>query len=220
MTEILRTARSDVTLEAGDASLPRRPLSRRALIKAAAIAPFVALARKAWANSKPENMAAIAAYAPISDVQLQAAKAAGKAHAETRKQALDLDKFELVVRALWLHFHLGLGVAQPDKDISEKGLLMALYNGAPKGGRKTGEIVVENVLADKFDPLGNDYQTNVCVYLCGHKVGITASAKDPPVFSETMYENALTDTQTEMCKKLRKACKSSEYRPGSLGFGC
>jgi hypothetical protein len=190
--------------------LPSRRLSRRALMKAAAIAPVIALGRKAWAQPTPANVAQLAAWTkPVPATELNEVLAL----AETA--GADRTKFELVARALWTHFTFGVGnkVTVPDP------IFKLGYT------HKSGGFLVEHVKKDDFDPLGNDYQTNVCAYICGHHAALIALANGKTAIDEPIYTQAWTQTETEMKQKIQKAEAAMEamgktVKPPSLGHGC
>ena len=76
----------------------------------------------------------------------------------------------------------------------------------------TGNRIAEHIKNEKFDPLGNDYQTNVCAYLCGHKAAVIAASPPQPKtkIDKAMYQAARNQVETEM--KLLGG--------GGSGFGC
>ena len=223
MTEKLQVNPEDANREPEAVSLPRRPLSRRALIKAAGIAPFIALARQAWALPTPRLMAAVADSVPIPAGQLAAATTEAVAVYPT----LSVYKFELVARALWGHFHYGLGGVCVSDSLTPT-LLMLMFNEPLEKDRtiKTGLKVADNIVAGEFDPFGNDYQTNVCAYICGHKAATGALALKKTEIDEADYKAARTATEREMSDKLAVVCskagspKAAQAPRAKLGFGC
>jgi hypothetical protein len=186
-------------------------------MKTGAIASLLAVGRRAWAQPTEQNMAAFAGAAPVPKTELDWVLS----EAKTTFPNLDLNKFELVVRSLWTHFHIGLGKIGV---WSDSALLRLMYDEPLMNGlTKTGSRVAENVANGKFDPLGNDYQTNVCAYLVGHKAALAVLAKpgkDPdPKITPEIYQAARSDVEREMSKKLLRA-RGPGGPSGGLGFGC
>lgn len=145
-------------------SFPDPPLSRRAVMRAAGIAPVILLGKKAWAQPNQQNMTAfVQAAAPVPGDQLQTIL--GLAESQHQIVGASRDRFELVVRALWTHFLFGTGDVQVPDD--EKIMEVAYAH-------TTGEKVAQNVKSGLFDPLGNHYLTNICAYVCGHKAAVVA----------------------------------------------
>jgi hypothetical protein len=179
-------------------------------MKAAAIAPVIALGRKAWAQPTAANVAQLAAWTkPVPATELDQVLDL----AET--QGADRAKFELVARALWTHFTFGVGnkVTVPDSIF----LLGYTHN--------SGGFLVEHVKNDDFDPLGNDYQTNVCAYICGHHAALIALTSGKAAIDEQIYKDAWKKTEEEMKQKIQKAAAAmgamgKTVKPPSLGHGC
>jgi hypothetical protein len=201
---------------------PSRRLSRRALMKAAAIAPVVAAGRQAWANPSAVNLSALAMVAPFPPAGLEYVRTKSVADVP----GVDADRVELVWRVLWSHFVWGLGKATRQDDVA---LVKAAYDEPVKLGalKTTGTLIAENVQQDKFDPIGNDYQTNVCAYICGHKAALAALADPnaPKPIDPAIYKVARADTQKEMSAKLVVARGPGGGQPAtpgsaSLGFAC
>lgn len=187
-------------------SFPDPPLSRRAVMQSAGLAPIILLARETWAEPTDENMRRLAeATAQVPEEQLKTIVASAKS-----QHQVDGRKYELVARAMWSHFRFGAGnVEVPDTE----GIMEFAYE------YKTGAKVAENLKRDYFDPLGNHYLTNICAYLCGHKAATIAingvedmrcagrriERKTPPRIDKTIYECAWLETEKEVKQKLAAA---------------
>jgi hypothetical protein len=181
-------------------------------MKSAAMAPLIAAGRRAWAAPTAENVQSFVKIAPIPETALEAVLT----QAGQDVPGVDLAKLELVARALWNHFQFGLGKVGVWSDVE---LLQVMYTEpGTTTPVKTGVIVADNV--DKFDPFGNDYQTNVCAYLCGHKAAKAALTASPPKdkIDGAIYKAARAETEQEMKIKLNKA-RAGEPPPSS-GAGC
>jgi hypothetical protein len=200
-------------------SFPKR-LSRRALMKAAAIAPVLAAARQAWADPTTKNTLEFMRVAPMpaDDVKYVRETSTGDV------PNVNPDRIEVVWRVLWAHFQLGLGGVSVAEGFS---LTQTAYieKIAEGSNTKTGARIAENVKLENFDPLGNDYQTNVCAYICAHKAALLACAAQSKTVTAEIYKRARQQTWEEMTGKLDCARKSSQAKgtafssPG-LGFGC
>jgi hypothetical protein len=187
-------------------------------MKAAGIAPFIPLARRAWADPSPENMAAVAKIVPIPAAQLKLITAEAKLQFPT----LDEDKFGLVASSLWLHFHYGLGLVEVGPELKDN-LLIVMYD-EPLTGKslKTGARVAKNIVDGKFSPVGNDHNTNMCAYICGQKAAYLAVSQDKTMIDKSMYTAARKATESEMSFKLAKAKERSGAGGTNelMGFGC
>ena len=162
-------------------SVPRR-LSRRALMKAAAIAPIIAAARQAWADPTTRNVLEFMRVAPMPADDVR--------YVRDNAGDVDPDKIEIVWRVLWAHFQLGLAGVQvqvaPDFSLVQTAYLEPI---AENSDTTTGAKIAENVGLDKFDPLGNDYQTNVCAYICAHKAALLACATPEKKVTAEIYKS-------------------------------
>ncbi len=184
---------------------PSRPLSRRALLRSAAIAPVMAAGCRLWTHPNQADM----------DIMMSATRSIDPAalkriadRAVNQDHVTDRDKFELVVRMLWLNFTFGLGNVQIKSGLD---ILELAYN---KG---SGAALVKNINAGEFDPFGNDHLTNFCAYVCGHKAATKAIAGGGKMeVTKTVYEGSWDDTEREMKQKLSSA---RGPRP-QTGFGC
>lgn len=203
---------------------PDPPLSRRAVMRSAAIAPVILLGRKAWAQPTDEAKEKLALVTrSVPPAQLQAILI----HVAQQDPDVDPVALELVARSMWAHFIFGTGgVDVPDN----QNVMWEAY--VFKGG-----IVVNNVKDGNFDPFGNDYLTNFCCYVCGHKAAMIAiqgiddptcgpaiPSPTPPAtatITPAIYKCAWTLTQKEMQQKLNAArANGSAAVHQSLGNGC
>lgn len=203
-------------VESTETSLPKR-LSRRALMKAAAIAPIIAAGRHAWATASPASMYALAAVAPMPSEDVAYVRQKSKEAFPT----IDEDRVEMVWRVLWSHFQVGLAGVQPAENVSLT--RTAFETKITDSEITTGARLADNINRGTFDPLGSDYQTNVCVYICAHKAALLACASPDKKVTVAIYQEARAATQVEMSSKLECARSFGGglgTSPPSLGFGC
>jgi hypothetical protein len=186
-------------------------------MKTSAIASLLAVGQRAWSEPTAENMAEFACLAPIPERELAWILEQAKQDIPGLDE-MELRKLELVVRSLWKHFHCGIGTIGV---WSEPALLTLMYIEPLKGGvKKTGTRVAENVNNGKFDPLGNDYRTNLCAYLVGHKAAMAALDDGKTKIEPEHYRTARTEVEEEMSVKLDRAGGTERATNASLGFGC
>lgn len=194
------------------------PMSRRAMVKAAAATPLLVLAAEVARARGPAGQEALALLQEQSEIdpgEMRALLAEAEKYYGDKgyPQPFPKDKLERITSVLWAFIVFGVN----DQKKLPPGMLIAAYR------YKSGHHIIDNL--DDFDQYGLDSETNLCAYLVGY-LAVIKSGSHTEMISPENYESAWQDVKGRMMiKKARIAgMKKDGPKDGSpsltFGSGC